>query len=518
MLQALRSNPKRAPVSSVHSIPAPTGGLNARDPLADMKPEDTIVMDNIFPEMNYATLRRGFESFATGMTGDVQALMTYHDLSGSEKLFAGANNKIWNATTAGVATSAYSTSITSNKWQWINFTNTAGTFLLCVNGSDTPLKYDGTTWATNSITGSISSSSNIINIWQHKERVWLVEKNTLNLWYLASQAITGTVTKLPLGGVFERGGQIVAGGTFSINDSGDGMDDVLVAVTDNGEAAVYMGTNPATDFLLVGRYDVGNPMGNRCLVKTSGDLVIITTSGAVSMRSLLREDRSKNDALAITAKIQELFNSNARNYKANFGWQGFIYPKARWAIFNIPIAQGVTQYQFVQNIITGAWCRFTNMNANCWGILNDDLYFGGASGVVYKADTGKQDNGSQIAWDLKSAFNDCGSPGQNKFFKGIRPLLLTTGTASILGGINVDYNNTVPSGTLSASSGSTGLWGSGHWGVAHWGGLGLLLRKWLTVGQIGTTVAARLRGAAKGISVQINGFDVLYEETKGQVF
>lgn len=518
MLSPLRSNPQRVPVAAVHTIPAPVGGLNARDALADMPADDALVMDNLFPESNYVALRRGYASHGTGMVGAVQTLLTYHALNGSEKLFAAANNAIWDATVAGAASSSYSTSITSNKWQWITFSNTAGLYILAVNGSDTPLKYDGSSWATNSITGSVSSSANLINIFQHKERVWLVEKNTLNLWYLPSQAITGVATKLPLGGVFERGGQIVAGGTFSINDSGDGMDDVLVAVTDNGEAAVYMGTNPATDFALVGRYDVGDPMGARCLVKLGGDLIILTTSGAVPMRTMLREDRAKADEVAVTAKIQELFNSATRSYKANFGWQGFVYPKSRWAIFNVPEVEGTRVRQYIQNIIKGSWCRFTNMNGNCWGLLNDELYFGGAAGVVYKADTGTTDNAGQIEWDLKTAFNACGSKGQNKFFTGLRPLLLNTGTAALLAGINVDYNDTPPSGTIAASAGNIALWGSGLWGSQNWGGFGLLVRKWLTVGQIGTTVAARLKGAASGISVQINGFDVLYQKTKGQVF
>jgi hypothetical protein len=35
--------------SKVVTIPPPTGGWNARDPLAEMEPEDAIVLDNIIP-------------------------------------------------------------------------------------------------------------------------------------------------------------------------------------------------------------------------------------------------------------------------------------------------------------------------------------------------------------------------------------------------------------------------------------------------------------------------------------
>mgnify|MGYP003649147850 CR=1 FL=1 len=518
MLQPVRPNRGRQAVSGIHNIPAPVGGLNARDALDSMDPSDALVMDNFFPEGNYTALRRGYASHGTGLgSGVVQTLMTYNALNGSEKMFGCANNVIYDATTAGAASSAYSTSITSNKWQWTNFTNTAGTYLLTVNGADTPLKYDGTTWSTNSLTGSISSSASIINLFQFKERLFFIQKNTLDLWYLASQAISGVLTKLPLGGVFENGGQIVAGGAFSF-DAGTSIDNYLVVVTDNGEAAIYTGITPGSDFVLRGVYNVGVPVGNRCIVKIGGDLIIITTKGAVPLSQMINNDRSQADKVAITAKIQNLFNEATQNYSSNFGWMAISYPKSRWAVFNIPKVEGQVQTQFVQNVITGAWCRFTNMNANCWGMLNDNLYFGGNAGVVYKADTGRQDNGAQISWDLKTAFNACGSRGQNKFFKALRPLLLTSGTASFLAGINVDFDDTAPTGTVSATATTAALWGTGLWGTGLWGGLGLLVRKWLTVGRIGTTAAARFKGAADGISVQCNGFDVLYERSKGTVF
>lgn len=516
MLAALRGNKNRKAVSSVHSIPAPTGGLNARDPLASMSNKDAIVLDNFFPEVNYVSLRRGHASHATGMSTAVQSLMTYHALNGSEKMFAAANGAIYDVTTAGAGSSVYSTSITSNKWQWVNFSTSGGLFIVAVNGADTPLKYDGSTWTTDSLTGSISSSADLINVFSHNERLWFVEKNTLNLWYLASNAVTGALTKFPLGGVFNNGGQVVAGSTLSV-DTGVGIKNLIVFVTDNGEAAIYSGTNPASDFLLLGVFPIGLPIGNRCLFKIAGDLVVLTTFGAESMKQVMVADRADDDRRTITSKIRETFNVQARNYKANFGWQGIVYPKGRFALINVPVAEGASQVQFVQNINSGEWCRFTSMNANCWGILNDELYFGGNSDVVYKADTGYQDNGGQIQGEIKTAFDPCKSPGRNKLFNLLRPLLVTNGTAELTAGVNVDYNNTIPTGTLSASAGDTGLWGTGLWGTSQWGGAGLLIRKWLTVGQIGTTVAARLRVAGNGISVQVNGFDINYQPAEGTV-
>ncbi len=514
MLQALRGNPKRQALSMVHSMPAPTGGLNARDAWESMKPTDAIVLENFFPEMNYVALRRGFVEH--NATADVQTLMTYHAVNGDEKLFAAVGGTIVDVTVEDSPSTVYSTSITNNKWQYVNFSTAGGLFIVAVNGSDTPLKYDGSTWATDSITGSVSSSANLINVFSHKERLWFCEKNTLNMWYLASNAVTGAVTKFPLGGVFNNGGQVLAGGSLS-TDSGSGIDDLFVVVTDNGEAAIYAGTNPGSDFALLGVYPIGLPVGNRCLFKVAGDLIVITTFGAESIKQVMASDRAEVDKRTITGKVRESFNKQVQNYRGNFGWQGFVYAKGRYALINVPVAQGVRQEQFVQNLNTGAWCKFTGMNANCWATLNDELYFGGGSGV-FKADTGYNDDGSQIQAEIKTAFNGCGNHGQNKFFNALRPLLLTSGVIAITAGVNVDYNNTSPTATLSASPGNTGLWGSGLWGQSRWGGRGLLTRKWLTVGQIGTTVAARLRVAASGMSVQVNGFDINYQRSEGSIY
>ncbi len=520
MLQALRQNRARRAVYNTKPIPAPVGGLNAQDALSAMPITDAVTLDNFFPQATYCELRKGFAPHAInagGASDPVETLMTYYALDGDEELFAVSDNVIYDVTTAGSAVSTYSTSITSSQWQWQNFSNTAGTFLLAVNGQDPPLRYNGSAWSTNTLSGSISSSRNLINVFSFNERLFWCEKNSLDLWYLATQAISGTLAKLPLGGVFNKGGSIVAGGAFSY-DSGFSINDYLVAITSNGEAALYIGTNPASDFELKGVFDIGQPVGYRPTVKVGGDLIIITTKGAVPMSAMIENDRAKADKVAVTAKIQTLFNKAVAQYGGNFGWQAVNYPSASYLLINVPELEGQRQIQYVMNLITGAWCRFTNWNGGCWALLGDGIYFGGNNGTVYRANYTMKDNGSQIQWDVKTAFTPCGNPGQNKFFKALRPFLLTSGQASFLAGVNVDYDNVAPVGVIDATPGSVGVWNVGLWDVARWGGTGILVREWLTVGRIGTTVAARFTGAASNISVQLNGFDLMFERSEGTIY
>jgi hypothetical protein len=55
----------------------------------------------------------------------------------------------------------------------------------------------------------------------------------------------------------------------------------LVFVTDQGEVMVYRGTDPssASTWALIGIWIVGAPIGNRCLMKYGGDLLVLTLDG-----------------------------------------------------------------------------------------------------------------------------------------------------------------------------------------------------------------------------------------------
>ena len=86
--------------AQVASLPAPIGGWNARDSLANMEPMDAVTLENWFPSVSSVNLRGGYSQFATGISGQVETLMTYSSGS-SNKLFAIANGSIYNVTAGG---------------------------------------------------------------------------------------------------------------------------------------------------------------------------------------------------------------------------------------------------------------------------------------------------------------------------------------------------------------------------------------------------------------------------------
>lgn len=508
MLQPVSDSRKRQ-TARTYSIPAAVGGLNAKDSIASMPERDALILTNIFPEETECNVRRGFTESATGMTDAVDSLIVYNGPAASE-MFAANGANIFDVSSAGAVGAAVKGSLTSDRFQYLNFTTSGGSFLLMMNGADTPVQYDGTTWSDSTITGSGLTTSDLIYPWAHKERIWMIEKDSMDAWYLGTQAITGTATKFPLGSVFDKGGYLVAGGRVS-SDSGAGIDDLMVFLTSEGEVALYQGTNPssASTWALVGVYQVGKPIGQRPIINFGGDLLILTRDGVVSAKKIFQLDVAQSQYASVTDKINRLINAAAKDYSANFGWEMKIYPTGKWLVLNIPLTEGSLQIQYVMNIITGAWCKFEGMNANTWALYNGDLYFSGNDGKTYKADTGFNDNGDQIQAEYKGAFNYFGGKGSQKHFTMMRPVLGSTGAPSYLVGVDVDFKNETPAGSLAVEELSGATWDTSTWDTGIWGGGENIIIGWTTVTGIGINAAVHLKIVVQGMSCSIYAFDII---------
>src|SRR5215831_13096875 len=170
--------PFLAPDVVTKVIPSPTDGWDAISPLAEMDPKRAAILTNWVPRPGYVELRGGYVTFSTLTDPDepsshpaVETLMVYRSPTG-EKLFAAAGDDIFDVTT-GIASEAVEG--TGNaRWQYVNFTDAAGTYILqCVNGVNQLEQFNGSTWSTPAITGLPGgTTANIINIATAKQRLW----------------------------------------------------------------------------------------------------------------------------------------------------------------------------------------------------------------------------------------------------------------------------------------------------------------------------------------------------------
>lgn len=331
-------------------------------------------------------------------------------------------------TTAGALPSADYVSAQSARWQFVNFSNDAGRFAILVNGAQDPIRYDGSAWSTNAVTGSSGSitlnDANLNFVFAHKRRLHFIEKQTLRVWFLAVNAIAGASQLLDLGPIFTKGGYLVGAARLTL-DGGVGPDDFAAYLTNEGQVALYQGTDPsdANNWSLVGVYNLPRPVGARCMLEVGTDVLVLTEAGIIPLTQALKRPEEDAGKVALSRKISPTLASSAQSYGANYGWQPILYPgRGGLMILNVPTEELDTSEQYVRSTESGGWARFTGINAFCWGYANGEIYFGSTSGV-YRWDVGASDNSEPIVADLLPAFSDFGNRTMTKNFLMVRALL-----------------------------------------------------------------------------------------------
>jgi hypothetical protein len=482
-----------------------------------MKENYAVILQNMIPTSSSVNLRSGSASWATGAIGRVESLMVYNGTTGS-KMFAAAGGSIYDVTSTGAIGAAVVTGKTNARWQYVNFATTGGSFMYLVNGVDSPLLYNGTTWtvitgvSTPAITGVTTST--FINVTAFQNKLWFIEANSMKVWYLSSASIGGTANVLDLSSIFPKGGYLVAMGDWTL-DSGSGVDDLAVFVSSQGEVAVYAGTDPssALTWALKGIYQVGSPIGRRCLAKFASDLLIINQDGLQLMSAALSSSRAYVQP-SVTDKIQPTITQAVTNYGSNFGWETTLFSKQNAIFINVPVP-GSSQ-QFLMNTQTSGWCNITGWDASCFEVMNDELYFGTTNGVM-KAFTGTSDNGVTIKGQALQAFSYMGA-NNLKYFSMARPVLsVDTPSVGVLLALNVDFDQTPPVGTPTFSTSSAGVWDSALWDIGIWGGSLTIRKDWQTVGGIGYTGALHMKTTSSTANLSWQATDYIYQNSSGFV-
>ena len=220
----------------------------------------------------------------------------------------------------------------------------------------------------------------------------------------------------------------------------------------------------------MGIYNIGRPIGSRCVSRIAGDLLIITIDGVVGMSEMLSTDRAAANRVSLTSIIMNAINQSAQAYSTNFGWQIIEHPLETLSIVNIPVKENTTQIQYTMNTITGAWCSMSGINANCWEVTaNDAIFFGGNDGTVYKWNSGSLDNGKPVTCLVRTAYNSFGNAPQRKRYTAIQPLLTSTSNPIPAVGIDVDFTGNY---TLSTPQPYTGAgvikWDQVSWDQFSW--------------------------------------------------
>ena len=495
--------------AGISTVPSPTGGVDFDSPLYGMPPENAIRLVNWWTEVYGCTHRRGYAVWADDLPGNVGSIYTFHTRSGQSFLYAFAGAGMYDVTTKDTvspppARTPVVSGLTTSIWQATMFSNSAGTHKVLVSGQDDPIwvhqptapavVYDrlvsgnGTDPGTiRGITGTSSSPTVIpvnpkdfIDVMIHQKRVWFVEKDTCNAWYLPPEQVYGDARKFDFGPLFKRGGFLQSLATWTVG-GGEGTTDCLVAFGSEGDVAVYTGIDPdsADTWSLKGVFYAGALLqGHRFHTKVAGDLKFLTTQGLISMNNMFTSNVAAGPQSNVEAKpVQQFLSEQASQFGFLNGWDFKFVPSINMLIINIPSVVQDGSLQLVENVVNTKWSTFLGLDASCWCTDYQEVPFFARDNRVCQGWTGHTDEvsiddpaGKPITALVQQAYNYFGTPANNKQIGLFRPNFLTD--RRVVWKAAIGYNFKLDTVVLQINPPQPGipLWDEAIWDQARWSG------------------------------------------------
>ena len=424
-----------------YTFPASVMGIDAVSSLMQMDPSACLYTYNLMPSEYGMRLRKGYREWATGCIEDPQRAenVDVHSIipfesniqdAANDRLFAITAEGIWDVTLFNTTDPVQEATFTQTEdpagyGVWCEFTgDNAGTglrghYLFYADGLNGIWQYEEETdlWAppvagiadagewyyldTDGTTRLPFPVDNVAFVMVHKQRIWVILEDEDDAWYLPIASVSGELKRFTFGSKMPHGGNLVGLWNWTV-DGGDGVDDMLVAVSRGGDVIIYQGDDPeiTTDGISQGPWQtrgvwfIGEtPTSRRIAVEYGPDLYILSTYGLTSLNELLRG--SPLNAASVSAKINRFLRPDVENGKNSHAWKLTTHPADGFLQIITPKPAQTPYVQYNMNLQTGAWGFWEGVpcfGSNSW---SGDYYLAGPGGVVYIND-GPLD-GSEIA-------------------------------------------------------------------------------------------------------------------------
>ena len=459
-------------------FPAPNRGLIDSENLTYMQPGGAIVMDNWIPTMQGARIRGGCVRWCS-LPETTPVISAFEYASGNiRKMFAANATKLYDVSSSGIPSVIVSGQLSGN-YSATQMANAGGDWLIAVNdGGDFPLRYDGVAWQSLSADeihgpgGSpIEHGRGLVNVCKYRNRLFFIEQDSMNAWYLGIDSIAGALAMIPLSGAATKGGKLLFCASWSV-DAGDGLDDKIVFMTTEGEALIFTGSNPAdaANWRQEGRYQIPKPMGMNAHISLGGDLLVATVEGIVPLSAAITKDAEQLELAMITKNIRATWRKESTE-KNSLPWTMARWDESGIMFVTWPGGSPGARYCAVVNTGTGAWARLPGYDATCFIKQGPNLFFGTQSGTIMQVDRTGYDDGvpyvctivggweifqtppATVIWhQARAAFS--ARPGET-----FQPQLTST----------TDYIVTIPQPPPAGiDPGVLDLWDEGKWDVAKW--------------------------------------------------
>jgi hypothetical protein len=528
------------------TVPAPTRGLITNENEAFMQAGGAVVQDNWVSTMRGVKLRGGCMRWTDLHALDTpippvpdpsrKPVISAFEYSSANKRYMYAANatKVFDVTNNGPPVLVKSGQASGN-YANSQLANQGGDYMIVVNDAgDFPLRFDGTTWTTlnaDQITvdtttypsATVLHGKNLTYVWKYRNRWFFIEGNSMNAWYLGTNAIQGNLNLIPLSGAASKGGKLLFGATWSL-DAGDGIDDKCVFATDLGELLIFTGGDPSdpNNWSQQGRYQVAAPMGMNAHLSLGGDLLIATVDGIVPISAAITKDSAQLELAAITVTIKKLWRDEVAA-KNGFPWTLKKWDDYGGIFVTTPGGTVGNRYCYVANNATLAWSRNVGWDALCFIRSRSLMFFGTQDGLIMEADQGGTDDGAAYVATLVGNWGMLQqqvSPTQTSVWRQARATFHARASAIVPMQVSgaVDFNVILPSPPLAIQDPVTpGLWDTGLWDNALWdSGDQTPARNtgWISVGQTGYSHAPIIQVLVSQVvkpNIELISIDAVFE-------
>ena len=519
------------------TVRAAHGGMDGRVSLADYDANIAIYTYNLISDEYGMKVRKGYAEHCIGLdrglstlTG-VKTLIPFVAATGDvtdDRLFAVTNEGIWNVSeydspTLDITFTNRGGDSGNGVYTQYN-TDAAATLVFYADPENGLFTYTQATdtWAqTPDFTGLIAAEVSSIAL--HKQRIWLVKRNSGDAYYLDIGAVAGAATKFQFGSKFKRGGRLVGVYNWTI-DGGTGVDDYLVGISSAGDVIPYQGEDPEATGSGVweqrGVYFVGNIVGgSKCASEFGGDLHILSSFGVTPLSTLIRGQDASTAPDGIGAKTTFYLREDVRANPNGVGWATTFLPSQGSVVISTPKrSNGVfIQYAYDVNRETFGWWR--GVPAICFAEWRNKTYFGTLDGKVSTLDQElddrritpvNPDNGLPIEFSSLFAFSGLDSAGRFKRGTMIRPDFVSQSPLAYQAKFAYDYAIVKFSTSVSQNEVEGGVWDIGVWDNAIWGSQDLKNRtKVIGTFGLGRTLAVAIQGSAKS-ETYLMSYDVIW--------
>jgi hypothetical protein len=526
----------------VHRYPAPIKGVDSRIALTEGSPLHCVYTFNLVPFEFGMAVRKGYREQQINVTAGIsEGVHTVIPFDGVEetgvqdKLFVVTNEGIWDVTIIGAAPILMFTfadqSANAGYGPYCHYVNGADEdVLLYADNFNGLFTYDTptNTWSQPAdIVGPVVE--NIRWVVSHKQRLWVVEENSTIAWYLPIASNSGQATEFFFGNKFRHGGNLEGLFNWSV-DGGNGVDDMLVAVSRAGDVLPYKGADPssAATWDLVGSYFIGAiPKGPYFGSEHGGNLYLLSTYGLISMNDLLQGVDSAStyaahrDSTSLTGSITSIIRERMVETIEDYGWEVTAIPSEGGILVSSPRVNNGPYIQFIHNISTNAWGIWRGVPLTTFDTFKGAVVFGTEDNRVCRMDVTvdnqlltpipDQINGNPINFSLLTSYQALAADAIYKRVKLIRADFLANGSPTFTLQARYDYDISEVLSPAAPPAKLSGAWDVGAWDLAVWGaGSPLPFNGLQGSWGSGRYVAIAMFGETRDITRFI-GFDVLYD-------